>query len=810
MSFSASAATLYVLSGSTVEELTVDATGISAATALATLSQQATGLQYDNGALYLSSGQVLSASTGQLQGTFYSSATTPASGQMVSDSNLGRAFTVTSSFGINTEEVLAFDESTYNLLGSIELNGVGEAGYGSSIEKIVRWGQNGLAANASPGPFTTASQLFLLQSPLVKDLSSSPADLAVSLTAPAAAATGTSGSWVATITNQGPNASEGATVAISLDPSLVIAGVQASAGSCGTGATFSCDLGTLASGTSATVTVNATPTQAGTLTGTASVASISYDPAPDNDRSTASTTVTGGIYGAVPAISAIAPNLVQAGSDDLTLTVSGAGFNADSTVNLGTTALATTFVGSGQLTATVPAALVAGYGWAPVTVTNPSPGGGVSGISPLTIYQLVNVPATALLFDPYGQQLYATLPGSAANIAGNSVVSIDPVTGQAGTPVLVGSQPSVMAESGDGDYLYIGLMGADSLARYSLLSQSVTDTIPLTQGSPATGVAAAALGVMPGSDNTLVIQLATGGGFGIFDVNGGSGSLRPNLAGYGESPVFGDASHVYAYDGETTAAEFYRFSVDANGLTEIDGTTLEGMGGFGADFQVANGLVYGLGGGIINPSTTPPSQIATLSLFDFYNSGSTPEGTGLAADPSLGKEFLILENLAGSSAFGLVRYDLGTYLPEAVMDLPSGFSTSSGWTMVRWGSDGLALLGSSENYATDQTTTALILLRGPFVAPQELGTATAATLTGSSATAISHGSDNTLLTLTGTNLLPGVAVTWNGSYRTTTIVDSTHVTAAIPASDLAAAGSASVAATNPGAPASNALTVTIN
>jgi hypothetical protein len=67
-----------------------------------------------------------------------------------------------------------------------------------------------------------------------------------------------------------------------------------------------------------------------------------------------------------------------------------------------------------------------------------------------------------------------------------------------------------------------------------------------------------------------------------------------------------------------------------------------------------------------------------------------------------------------------------------------------------------------------------------------------------------------LLTLTGTNFQPGVAVTWNGSYRTTTIVDATHVTVAIPASDLAVAGSGSLAATNLGAAASNKLTVTIN
>jgi hypothetical protein len=67
-----------------------------------------------------------------------------------------------------------------------------------------------------------------------------------------------------------------------------------------------------------------------------------------------------------------------------------------------------------------------------------------------------------------------------------------------------------------------------------------------------------------------------------------------------------------------------------------------------------------------------------------------------------------------------------------------------------------------------------------------------------------------LLTLTGSNFVPGVAVTWNGSYRTTTIVDAAHVTVAIPASDLVGTGSGSLVATNPGAPASNALTVTID
>lgn len=68
---------------------------------------------------------------------------------------------------------------------------------------------------------------------------------------------------------------------------------------------------------------------------------------------------------------------------------------------------------------------------------------------------------------------------------------------------------------------------------------------------------------------------------------------------------------------------------------------------------------------------------------------------------------------------------------------------------------------------------------------------------------------HTLLTLTGANFIPGVAALWNGNYRTTTIVDTTHLTMAIPASDLAAAGSDTITLVNPGAPPSAPLTFTV-
>ena len=71
----------------------------------------------------------------------------------------------------------------------------------------------------------------------------------------------------------------------------------------------------------------------------------------------------------------------------------------------------------------------------------------------------------------------------------------------------------------------------------------------------------------------------------------------------------------------------------------------------------------------------------------------------------------------------------------------------------------MAILASGEDYSTGQTATQLILLNGPFVAPQLLNTNSAATLTSSSSTTIAHGTENTMLTLTGSNFQPGVAVT---------------------------------------------------
>src|SRR6266571_5163874 len=68
------------------------------------------------------------------------------------------------------------------------------------------------------------------------------------------------------------------------------------------------------------------------------------------------------------------------------------------------------------------------------------------------------------------------------------------------------------------------------------------------------------------------------------------------------------------------------------------------------------------------------------------------------------------------------------------------------------------------------------------------------------------------LTVNGTSFVSGSVVRWNGGARTTTFVSGTQLQAAIPASDVATAGTASVTvfSPTPGGGSSGALTFTIN
>jgi len=95
----------------------------------------------------------------------------------------------------------------------------------------------------------------------------------------------------------------------------------------------------------------------------------------------------------------LVPTATAPGGPSFKLTINGTGFVSGSVVNWNGTALTTTFVSSSQLTAMVPASNIATASAASITVSSPSPGGGISNllffeVSAPTDLKFASVPVT--------------------------------------------------------------------------------------------------------------------------------------------------------------------------------------------------------------------------------------------------------------------------------------------------------------------------------------------------------------------------------------------------------------------------------
>ena len=99
--------------------------------------------------------------------------------------------------------------------------------------------------------------------------------------------------YTLTVTNAGPDAAADAQVSDALPAGATFVAAAASQGSCAVNSgNVSCDVGALAAGTSATITITVTPSSEGTLTNTAVVQNVGgTDPNGANDQSSVSTAV---------------------------------------------------------------------------------------------------------------------------------------------------------------------------------------------------------------------------------------------------------------------------------------------------------------------------------------------------------------------------------------------------------------------------------------------------------------------------------------------------------------------------------------
>ncbi len=791
-----------------------NSSGMTQQTSLSTTTyanSTANEIQVAGGDVFTDLGTVNDAESGALLGTFYLTGSTPADGPTTADTALGKAFvldnTTTNSLG-SYNQIQIFNLSNYTQAGSIPVSvGTGTTTYPYAYaSRLNRWGKNGLA-------FRTSAGVYSLRSNLVQDLSTTLADLGVTL-ASTGNTTGANTTYTATVLNTGPSAASSVALNVQIPATSLLVSTTTPTGTCSVFNGVTCNLGGLASGSSAVVTLVVTQTTAGSAVLSAQVTASENDPNLANNQASSTITVTGSAYNLAPVISSIAPASVQAGATDTLLTVTGSGFASSSVIQVGGTTLPTNVVSSTKLTATIPAATLTTLGWTPVTVSTPAPGGGTAASVPLSIFTVITIGVNHILYDPYSRKIMASVGSGSSTITGNSIVAITPETATVGTPVNIGSQPTNMALTSDGQILYTIISGSQSVARFNMLTGQPDFTYAVPPNSSFDGgLALRGIAAQPGTENTIALDIASFSGNAIYDFNPTTqtAAIRGQASGpYSGSCIqFLDASDLLAFDTDTSGATFDHYTVTSAGFTyynysQYSESTLNDFG----CFKLSGGLAFANAGGVANPATVPATQIGVFQ--GVANGGEFSSEQALAPDTSLQHAFYIA-NTTGTTTYnepfdGISTYNQNTFFRDGqvTLNVPTIEGTTATYTavdLIRWGQDGLALLTSGGH---------IYLLRGAFVVPQLLNTNTAPVLTSISSSSIAHGAGNTLLTLTGSNFVSGVGVTWNGSYRTTTIIDATHITVAIPATDLASAGTASLVATNPGSTASSSITFTIN
>ena len=102
----------------------------------------------------------------------------------------------------------------------------------------------------------------------------------------------------------------------------------------------------------------------------------------------------------VPVINALTPSTAAAGAAAFTLTVSGASFVSGATVQWNGSARATTFVDAATLRASINSSDITNAGAFPVTVVNPTPGGGTSNTASFTVTPVVPPSGNGSYFVP--------------------------------------------------------------------------------------------------------------------------------------------------------------------------------------------------------------------------------------------------------------------------------------------------------------------------------------------------------------------------------------------------------------------------
>ena len=516
------------------------------------------------------------------------------------------------------------------------------------------------------------------------------------------------------------------------------------------------------------------------------------------------------VVGGAPFISNIAPNSIVAGTASEPIVINGQNFMSGAKVQWNGAAIPTTFVSSNQLQAQPTTAELATGGIVQLTVANPAPGTvsqfvNLEVTDPITI-TVLDLPANDLVWDPFAQLIYASLPSS-YGVNGNSIAVINPATGAVTGYHFAGSEPNKLALDANSKYLYVGLNGSGSIERFDLPSFTPDISINLGQTNNALNLAQA-IAVSPTNAQLIAVSLTTsnfccGGGGSPVEFFSGTSKLANAISSTTMSQlIFASGTTLYGYANGTLSQVAVSSTGGTLGQTWTDMVT-------GSSISYSGGLIFGSNGQVFNPSSGLLLGTFDVSSTTYCCNYGTDQ---ILSDSNINRAFVL-----GSTPFdffGITSYNLTQFTPSVVSSLDElSFNLNSAtisWP-IQWSTNGMAFIVSGNTCCTNSSTQVVLVQSPTLFLTSTAAKSPVPVSTAMNPATVTHGTGNFRLTVKGSGFVPGSTITWNGKPASVSYVNGKQMTVYVPKSQVAAPGSATIQVKNPtpGGGKSSTMTLTV-